>query len=76
MGLTILAIPFLVLGVLISPFTLATERCFIVKVFGRGPYCFADQSLMPEFIKYACVIIAFGLFYFGREQIKRARGLQ
>jgi len=73
MVLTILAIPFLVLGVMISPYALDTARCFAIGFAGKGGYCFEPGSHMPEAIKYGCVLAGFALLYAGRRQIKRQR---
>jgi hypothetical protein len=74
MVLTILAIPFLVLGVFISPYTLASARCLAIGSVSNGGYCFEPGSHLPEAIKYGCVLLGFALLYAGRRQIKRARG--
>ena len=74
MALTILAIPFLILGALISPYTLQDQRCFKVNLISRGTYCFEQGSNMPETIKYGSALIGFGLIFAGRRQIKRQRG--
>lgn len=73
MGLTLLAIPFLVLGVFIKPYEEATLRCFKVEFLSKAPYCFEQASMMPEIVKYGCVAIAFALIYAGRRQVRRAR---
>ena len=71
MGLTILAIPFLILGVFIKPYALEGSRCVSV---GARAFCFAQDSSMPEMIKYGSVFAGFALLYAGRLQIKRQRG--
>jgi len=76
MALTILAIPFLVLGVFISPYSHQDQRCYTVKFVSNGAYCFEQGSYMPETIKYGSVLFGFGLLYAGRRQIKRQRGLE
>jgi len=72
MALTILAIPFLLLGVFVSPTTQQGQRCLNV---GKEAYCFEQTSHMPETIKYGSVLLGFGLLYLGRRQIRRQRGL-
>jgi hypothetical protein len=74
MALTILAIPFLILGALVSPYTLQNQRCFTISLLSLGVYCFEQDSRMPETIKYGSALIGFGLIYAGRRQIKRQRG--
>jgi hypothetical protein len=69
--LTVLSIPFIFLGVLVSPYSLPSQRCFTVA--GKGAYCFEQGSQMPEAFKYGSVLIGFGLLYAGRRQIKRQR---
>jgi hypothetical protein len=71
MGLTILAIPFLVLGVFLKPYVLENSRC--ISVGASGPYCFARDSNMPDVIKYGSVVAGFVLLYAGRLQINRQR---
>ena len=72
MGLTILAIPLLILGVLLNPFDRDAERCIGVK---KGDaLCFEQGSKMPETIKYGAVALGFLLIYAGRRQLKRRRG--
>ncbi len=73
MGMTLLAIPFLILGVLLSPFDQGAQRCVGVKKGGADALCFEQGSKMPEGIKYGAVAIGFGLLYAGRRQIKRRR---
>lgn len=73
MGLTLLSIPFLILGVLLNPFTQGTQRCVGVKVGAPNALCFEQGSQMPETIKYGAVAVGFGLLYAGRRQIKRRR---
>ena len=73
MGLTILSIPFIALGVFLKPYTLENSRCFNVSFVHSQPYCFAQDSQMPEIIKYGSVAIGFVLLYAGRVQIKRQR---
>lgn len=74
MGLTLLAIPFILLGVFIRPFEMGTERCFKIELLNKAPYCFEHASAMPEIIKYGCMAIGIALIYAGRRQIKQARG--
>jgi len=71
--MTLLAIPFIILGVFISPHTQQSQRCFSVQFAGPAAYCFEQNSPMPEAIKYGSVLIGFGLLYAGRRQIKRQR---
>jgi hypothetical protein len=73
MGLTILAIPFLILGVLLNPYDLGGQRCVGVKKGGTDALCFEQGSQMPQYVKYGAVLIGFGLLYAGRRQIKRRR---
>ena len=74
MALTILAIPFIVVGVFITPYGVDAARCFSIGSVSNGGYCFGPGSQLPEIIKYGSVAIGFGLLYFGRLQIKRSRG--
>jgi hypothetical protein len=74
MALTILAIPLLVLGVFIKPYSLQDQRCFNISVVSSGAYCFEQSSIMPETIKYGSVLIGFALLFAGRQQIRRQRG--
>lgn len=73
MGLTLLAIPFIFLGVFITPYTQGAQRCVAVKFAGPGAYCFEQNSPMPETIKYGLVAVGFALLYAGRRQIKQRR---
>jgi hypothetical protein len=73
MGLTILSIPFIVLGVFLKPYSIESSRCINVNFVRSQPYCFAQDSQMPEIIKYGSVAIGFALLYAGRLQIKRGR---
>jgi hypothetical protein len=73
MGLTILSIPFIALGVFLKPYALENSRCVNINLLRSQPYCFAQGSQMPEFIKYGSVAIGFALLYAGRRQIKRGR---
>ena len=70
MGLTILAIPLIILGVFLKPYSLENSRCLS---FVGGPYCFAADSNLPEVIKYGSVLAGFALLYAGRLQLKRQR---
>ena len=74
MGLTILSIPLIALGVFLKPYSLENSRCFNVSLLRAQPYCFAQDSQMPEIIKYGSVAVGFALLYAGRLQIKRQRG--
>jgi len=74
MGLTILAIPFLIFGIFIKPYSLEASRCFSVSFAGKSTYCFEQNSNLPEVIKYGSVALGFALIYAGRLQIKRRRG--
>ena len=74
MGLTILSIPLIALGVFLKPYTLENSRCINISVLRSQPYCFAQDSQMPEIIKYGSVVAGFALLYAGRRQIKRQRG--
>lgn len=74
MPLTLLAIPFIILGAFINPQTLANARCFTLGFLSRSPFCFEPGSNMPEIIKYGCLALGFALIYAGRQRIKRARG--
>jgi hypothetical protein len=73
MGLTILAIPLIILGVFIKPYSTENARCISINVGGARPYCFEQGSNMPEIIKYGSVLAGFALLYAGRLQIKRQR---
>lgn len=75
MGLTLLSIPFLVLGVFLKPYDEGALRCLKVAAFSNTPYCFEQASMMPEIIKYGCFAVAMALIFAGRKQIRRARGL-
>jgi hypothetical protein len=74
MGLTILSIPLIALGVFLRPFSLENSRCINISFLRSQPYCFAQDSQMPEIIKYGSVVAGFALLYAGRLQIKRQRG--
>ena len=74
MGLTILSIPFIALGVFLKPYSLENSRCFNVSFVRSQPYCFPQDSQIPEIVKYGSVAIGFALLYAGRVQIKRRRG--
>jgi hypothetical protein len=73
MGLTILAIPFLILGVLLNPFNQGTQRCLGVKAGAADAFCFEQGSKMPETIKYGAVAVGFLLIYAARRRLKRRR---
>ena len=72
MGLTILAIPLILLGIFIKPYSVENSRCIGFASLG-APYCFEQGSNLPEVIKYGCVLAGFALIYAGRMQIKRQR---
>ena len=74
MGLTILAIPLIMLGVFIKPYSLDNSRCLSIAFAGPRPYCFEQNSNLPEVIKYGSVLAGFALLYAGRLQIRRQRG--
>ena len=74
MGLTILAIPLIMLGVFIKPYSLENSRCVSINFASARPYCFEQGSSMPEIIKYGSLLAGFVLIYAGRLQIKRQRG--
>jgi hypothetical protein len=74
MGLTILAIPLILLGIFIKPYTVDNSRC--ISFAGARPYCFKQSSNLPEVIKYGCLLAGFALIYAGRMQIKRQRDRQ
>ena len=76
MGLTILAIPLILLGIFIKPYTVDNSRCISVGFAGARPYCFEQGSQLPEVIKYGCLLAGFALIYAGRVQIKRQRDRQ
>ena len=77
MLLTLLAIPFILLGAFVKPYALADgARCFSVTFLSRSPFCFEQGSYMPEVVKFGCLLLGFALIYAGRQQIKRARGLK
>jgi len=71
MGLTILAIPLIILGVFIKPYSLGDARC--IGLAGARPYCFATDSNLPEVIKYGTALAGFALLYAGRLQLRRQR---
>jgi hypothetical protein len=73
MGLTILAIPLLILGVLLNPFEQGAQRCIGVHKGAADALCFEQGSKMPEAIKYGAVALGFLLIYAGRRQMKRRR---
>ncbi len=73
MGLTILAIPLIILGVFIKPFSHDSLRCLSVGFASARPFCFEQSSYMPEVIKYGSAVAGFTLLYAGRLQIKRGR---
>ena len=73
MGLTILAIPLILLGVFIKPYAVGNTRCISAKFVAARPFCFEQGSQMPEIIKYGSVAVGFALLYAGRLQIKRQR---
>jgi hypothetical protein len=73
MGLTILAIPLIMFGVFIKPYSIESSRCISIGFGGAKPYCFEHSSNMPEVIKYGSVLAGFILLYAGRLQIKRQR---
>ena len=74
MGPTILAIPLILLGIFLKPYTVDNSRC--ISVAGARPYCFEQGSRLPEVIKYGCLLAGFALIYAGRVQIKRQRDRQ
>jgi hypothetical protein len=74
MALTLLAIPFIVLGVFLGPYTQGDQRCVAVRAASASALCFEQGSNMPETIKYGLVAVGFGLLYLGRSQIKRRQG--
>jgi hypothetical protein len=74
MGLTILAIPLIMLGVFIKPYAVENTRCISLAFTGARPYCFEQSSNLPEVIKYGSALLGFALLYAGRRQIKRQRG--
>jgi hypothetical protein len=76
MVLTILAIPFILLGVFISPTSQQAARCLTISFVSKGVYCFEQGSQMPETIKYGSVLFGFALLYAGRRQIKRRGGAE
>ena len=73
MGLTILAIPLIMLGVFLKPYAVENMRCVSVSFAGARPYCFAKESSAPEVIKYGSALAGFALLYAGRRQIRRQR---
>lgn len=73
MALTLLAIPFILLGVFIKPHQIDNSRCISVSFARAQPYCFAQDSPMPEIVKYGSVLVGFALLYAGRMQIRRQR---
>lgn len=73
MGLTILAIPLIIFGAFIKPYTADASRCFAVNFLAKDPFCFEAASSMPEVIKYGSLLLGFALIYAGRQQIRRAK---
>ena len=73
MALTLFAIPFVVLAVLLTPFDQGTQRCVGVKKGGPDALCFEQGSKMPETIKYGAAAVGFGLLYAGRRRLKARR---
>ena len=75
MGLTILAIPLIVLGVFIKPYSAENLRCFSVSFASARPYCFERGSNLPEVIKYSSVLAASSsvLSHAGQRDQTRAR---
>ena len=71
MGLTVLAIPLIMLGVFLKPYTQENARCF--NLVGKA-YCFEQSSHMPEIVKYGSMLLGFALIYAGRRQIRQQRG--
>jgi len=76
MGLTILAVPLILLGIFIKPYAVDSSRCISVSFAGARPYYFEQGSNLPEAIKYGCLLAGFALIYAGRMQIKRQRDQQ
>jgi hypothetical protein len=76
MSLTILAIPLILLGIFLKPYTVDNSRCISVGFAGARPYCFEQGSQLPEVIKYGSLLAGFALIYAGRVQIKRQRDRQ
>ena len=74
MVLTMLALPFIILGIFIKPYTLDGLRCVAINFVSRQPFCFPADSLGPEVIRYGALAIGFALIYAGRAQIRRQRG--
>ncbi|AXK83625.1 hypothetical protein DW352_25710 [Pseudolabrys taiwanensis] len=74
MGLTLLAIPFILLGIFVRPYAEGAERCFKIELLSKSAYCFEQASYMPEIVKYGCMAVGLALIYAGRRQIKQARG--
>ncbi len=72
MALTMLAIPFLILGVFITPYVQGAERCFNLNFISKNPLCFEAASNMPEIVKYGSLVFAFVLIYTGRHLMRRA----
>ena len=71
MGLTILAIPLIMLGVFIKPYTQENTRCF--NLVGKV-YCFEQSSQMPEIVKYGSVVLGFALLYAGDDRSSGSAG--
>jgi len=71
MGLTILAIPLIILGVFIKPYSQENSRC--IGVANARPYCFEQGSNLPEVIKYGSALAVFALISPPRLHIKRQR---
>ena len=74
MTLTLMSIPLIFLGAFIKPFAQNDMRCIAANFISKEPFCFVQDSPMPEVIKYGVVLVGFALLYAGRRQIKRQRG--
>jgi hypothetical protein len=71
MLLTLLSIPFILFGAFVKPYEQQSQRCLS---FNQQPFCFEQDSSMPEIMKYGSVAVGFGFLYAGRRQIRRRRG--
>jgi hypothetical protein len=74
MILTMLALPFMILGLFVKPYAVEGMRCVAISFVSKQPFCFPAESLGPEVIRYGALAIGFALIYAGRWQIRRQRG--
>jgi threonine/homoserine/homoserine lactone efflux protein len=58
MILTMLALPFIILGIFIKPHTVDSMRCVAINFVSKQPFCFPADSLGPEVIRYGALVAA------------------